>query len=134
MHALDALTQYAFARRPDRDIPSDVYLLHDPHTVTVFDKFPKGEQENLASCAPPTSLHSKVSLSRTAQDPVRRWISYGGIGCGHTVRFKLVDRINKFRGTSGDISQRSCISACTALNHLVCYLAPHIAHASTDIP
>jgi hypothetical protein len=45
MHALDALTQYASARRPDRDIPSDVYLLHDPHTVTVFDKFPKGEQK-----------------------------------------------------------------------------------------
>ncbi|KAI5453135.1 aprataxin-like protein [Naganishia albida] len=43
MHALDALTQYAFARRPDRDIPSDVYLLHDPHTVTVFDKFPKAK-------------------------------------------------------------------------------------------
>lgn len=42
MHPLDALKGFAKSRHPDRELPSDVYLLHDSQTVTVFDKFPKG--------------------------------------------------------------------------------------------
>lgn len=42
MHPLDALKGFATSRHPDRELPSDVYLLHDSQTVTVFDKFPKG--------------------------------------------------------------------------------------------
>ena len=42
MHPLDALRGFATSRHPDRELAPDVYLLHDSHTVTVFDKFPKG--------------------------------------------------------------------------------------------
>jgi hypothetical protein len=39
----DNLFRYAKAVNPDRDLPSDVKLVHNQHTMTIFDLYPKGE-------------------------------------------------------------------------------------------
>ena len=40
---LDQLLNYAKSANPERDIPSSVRLVHDRHTLTVFDLYPKGQ-------------------------------------------------------------------------------------------
>ncbi|KAJ9104787.1 hypothetical protein QFC19_003928 [Naganishia cerealis] len=41
--ALDSLAHYAALHHPHTHLPPDVYLLHDPHTLTIFDRFPKAK-------------------------------------------------------------------------------------------
>jgi hypothetical protein len=41
---LDQLLNYAKSANPERDIPSSIRLVHDRHTLTVFDLYPKGEE------------------------------------------------------------------------------------------
>jgi len=41
---LDQLLKYAESANPEREIPSSLRLVHDRHTLTVFDLYPKGER------------------------------------------------------------------------------------------
>jgi hypothetical protein len=41
----DNLFRYAKAVNPDRDLPLDVRLVHNQHTMTIFDLYPKGEHQ-----------------------------------------------------------------------------------------
>ncbi|GHJ87757.1 hypothetical protein NliqN6_4159 [Naganishia liquefaciens] len=59
MHPLDALRGFATSRHPDRELAPDVYLLHDSHTVTVFDKFPKAKYHFLVLPRIPFPLASE---------------------------------------------------------------------------
>ncbi|KAJ9108715.1 hypothetical protein QFC21_000035 [Naganishia friedmannii] len=56
--ALDVLTHYASLSTPDTQLPPDVYLLHDPWTLTIFDKFPKAKYHFLILPRVPSSSSS----------------------------------------------------------------------------
>ncbi|KAH8090926.1 hypothetical protein HD553DRAFT_303735 [Filobasidium floriforme] len=57
----DNLFRYAKAVNPDRDLPSDVKLVHNQHTMTIFDLYPKAKYHFLVLPRLPLVLPTNTS-------------------------------------------------------------------------